>query len=179
MFIAFVGLRNANLVVANPATFVSLGSFAKSRGAAGVRGPGDHADPDDAKGNGCNSDSECWRRLCSAFCAGWPPGPTAYSLCRIRLRTWLQLDLRGALHLGLLEIIFVFLFVDLFDNVGTLVGVCEQGGFVKDGKIPRVGPGAGFGCGRNRFRRAHRNIDGDQLHRERGGSGGGREDRAQ
>ena len=27
----------------------------------------------------------------------------------------------------------------LFDNVGTLVGVCEQGGFVKDGKIPRVG----------------------------------------
>jgi AGZA family xanthine/uracil permease-like MFS transporter len=53
--------------------------------------------------------------------------------------TWLQLDLRGALHLGLLEIIFVFLFVDLFDNVGTMVGVCEQGGFVKDGKIPRVG----------------------------------------
>jgi AGZA family xanthine/uracil permease-like MFS transporter len=29
--------------------------------------------------------------------------------------------------------------VDLFDNVGTLVGVCEQAGFVKDGKIPRVG----------------------------------------
>jgi AGZA family xanthine/uracil permease-like MFS transporter len=42
-------------------------------------------------------------------------------------------------HLGLIEIIFIFLFVDLFDNVGTLVGVCEQGGFVKDGKIPRVG----------------------------------------
>ncbi|MGA9758323.1 MAG: NCS2 family permease, partial [Candidatus Sulfotelmatobacter sp.] len=37
------------------------------------------------------------------------------------------------------EILFAFLFVDLFDNVGTLVGVCEQGGFVKDGKIPRVG----------------------------------------
>jgi AGZA family xanthine/uracil permease-like MFS transporter len=53
--------------------------------------------------------------------------------------TWLQLDLRGALHLGLAEIVFIFLFVDLFDNVGTLVGVCEQGGFVKDGKIPRVG----------------------------------------
>ena len=29
--------------------------------------------------------------------------------------------------------------MDLFDNVGTLVGVCEQGGFVKDGRIPRVG----------------------------------------
>ena len=53
--------------------------------------------------------------------------------------TLFQLDLRAALHLGLLEIIFIFLFVDLFDNVGTLVGVCEQGGFVKDGRIPRVG----------------------------------------
>jgi AGZA family xanthine/uracil permease-like MFS transporter len=31
------------------------------------------------------------------------------------------------------------LFVDLFDNVGTLVGVCEAGGFMRDGKIPRVG----------------------------------------
>lgn len=38
-----------------------------------------------------------------------------------------------------MEIIFIFLFVDLFDNVGTMVGVCEQAGFVKDGKIPRVG----------------------------------------
>jgi AGZA family xanthine/uracil permease-like MFS transporter len=53
--------------------------------------------------------------------------------------TFLKLDLHAALHLGLIEIIFIFLFVDLFDNVGTLVGVCEQGGFVKDGKIPRVG----------------------------------------
>ena len=40
---------------------------------------------------------------------------------------------------GCLRSSFVFLFVDLFDNVGTLVGVCEQAGFVKDGKIPRVG----------------------------------------
>src|SRR5579883_2148032 len=53
--------------------------------------------------------------------------------------TFLQLDVRAALHLGLLEIVFAFLFVDLFDNVGTLVGVCEQGGFVENGKIPRVG----------------------------------------
>ena len=34
--------------------------------------------------------------------------------------------------------IFVFFFVDLFDNVGTLVGVCEQGGFLRDGKLPRA-----------------------------------------
>ena len=51
----------------------------------------------------------------------------------------MKLDFRGAIHLGFLEIMFAFLFVDLFDNVGTLVGVCEQAGFVKNGKIPRVG----------------------------------------
>ena len=43
------------------------------------------------------------------------------------------------MKLGLGDLVFVFFFVDLFDNVGTLVGVCEQGGFVKNGKIPRVG----------------------------------------
>jgi AGZA family xanthine/uracil permease-like MFS transporter len=49
--------------------------------------------------------------------------------------TFLKLDFRSAVHLSFLEILFAFLFVDLFDNIGTLVGVCEQGGFIKEGKI--------------------------------------------
>jgi AGZA family xanthine/uracil permease-like MFS transporter len=53
--------------------------------------------------------------------------------------TLLKLDFRSASHLGLLDVVFAFLFVDLFDNVGTLVGVCEQAGFMRDGKIPGVG----------------------------------------
>src|SRR5205814_8478846 len=52
--------------------------------------------------------------------------------------TFLKLDLRSAAKLGLGELIFVFFFVDLFDNVGTLVGVCEAGGFLRDGKLPRA-----------------------------------------
>jgi AGZA family xanthine/uracil permease-like MFS transporter len=50
----------------------------------------------------------------------------------------LKLDFLGATKLGLGELIFVFFFVDLFDNVGTLVGVCEQGKFLRDGKLPRA-----------------------------------------
>ena len=50
-----------------------------------------------------------------------------------------ELGLAGAARLGLLELIFAFFFVDLFDNVGTLVGVCEQGGFMRDGQLPRAG----------------------------------------
>src|SRR5256884_42756 len=68
--------------------------------------------------------------------ASWPWGLVAMPRPS---STLLKLDFRGAMHLGLLEIIFAFLFVDLFDNVGTLVGVCEQAGFIKNGKIPRVG----------------------------------------
>jgi len=52
--------------------------------------------------------------------------------------TFLKLDLRSAAKLGSGELIFVFFFVDLFDNVGTLVGVCEEGGFLHDGKLPRA-----------------------------------------
>src|SRR5260370_10056189 len=52
--------------------------------------------------------------------------------------TFLKLDLRSATKLGFGELIFVFFFFDLFDNVGTLVAVCEEGGFLRDGKLPRA-----------------------------------------
>jgi AGZA family xanthine/uracil permease-like MFS transporter len=138
MFIAFVGLRNANLVVANPATFVSLGSFGNHEAQLACVGLAIILILMTRKVTGAILIGVVATTLLGIFrgMATWPahilslPHPSA---------TWLKLDLRGALRLGLLEIVFVFLFVDLFDNVGTLLGVCEQGGFVKDGKIPRVG----------------------------------------
>jgi adenine/guanine/hypoxanthine permease len=138
MFIAFVGMRNAKLIVASSATFVGIGSFADKEVQTACLGL-------------VLTLILMARRIHGAILLGiigttligilrgmstWPssffslPHPSA---------TFLQLDFRGALHLGLLEILFAFLFVDLFDNVGTLVGVCEQAGFVKNGKIPRVG----------------------------------------
>ena len=38
----------------------------------------------------------------------------------------------------MIAIIFIFIFLDLFDTVGTLVGVGEQGGFMVDGKLPKA-----------------------------------------
>jgi AGZA family xanthine/uracil permease-like MFS transporter len=138
LFIAFVGMRNAKLVVANPATFVSIGDFS-----------------DPAVQGACFGIVLTLilmaRRINGAILLGilgttlfgivrgiasWPSGLVAVPQPS---STLLQLDFRSAMHLGLLEIIFAFLFVDLFDNVGTLVGVCEQAGFIKNGKIPRVG----------------------------------------
>jgi len=53
--------------------------------------------------------------------------------------TAFQLDLRGTLRLGFLEIVFVFFFIDLFDNVGTLVAVGKKARlFDEANQIPRV-----------------------------------------
>lgn len=138
MFIAFIGLRNAKLVVANPATFVGLGTFANHETQLACIGLAIMLILMARKITGAILIGIAATTLLgiSRGMAAWPtaifslPHPSA---------TFLQLDLRGALHLGFLEIVFIFLFVDLFDNVGTLVGVCEQGGFVVNGKIPRVG----------------------------------------
>lgn len=54
--------------------------------------------------------------------------------------TYLQLDISGALEVGMLSIIFAFLFVDLFDTSGTLVAVAQRGGLLNaKGKLPRLG----------------------------------------
>ncbi len=138
MFIAFVGLRNAKLVVASPATFVSLGNLSDREVQTACVGLAITLVLMARKFNGAILAGIFATTLLGIF-RGLGHWPTAVFSWPHPSSTWLQLDLRGALHLGLLEIVFAFLFVDLFDNVGTLVGVCEQGGFVKEGKIPRVG----------------------------------------
>lgn len=50
----------------------------------------------------------------------------------------LKLDVMGALKLGLVHVIFIFFFLDLFDTIGTLIGVSQQAGFLRDGKLPRA-----------------------------------------
>lgn len=138
MFIAFIGLRNAKLVVANPATFVGLGTFSNRDTQLACLGLAIMLILMARKVSGAILIGIFATTLLGIFrgAAHWPSA--IVSLPNPSL-TWMKLDLRGAVHLGLLEIVFVFLFVDLFDNVGTLVAVCEQGGFVRDGKIPRVG----------------------------------------
>jgi AGZA family xanthine/uracil permease-like MFS transporter len=137
LFIAFVGLRNAKIIVANPATFVAFGKTSDPEvllAAAGViliailmiRRVG----------------SAILLGIVAIALAGIPLGldhwPAQLFSWPHPAGTFLKLDLRSATRLGLGELIFVFFFVDLFDNVGTLVGVCEQGGFLRDGKLPRA-----------------------------------------
>jgi AGZA family xanthine/uracil permease-like MFS transporter len=52
---------------------------------------------------------------------------------------FLQMDLVGAFKVGLVTVVFAFLFVDLFDNTGTLIALAHRGGFMRpDGTVPRL-----------------------------------------
>jgi adenine/guanine/hypoxanthine permease len=138
MFIAFVGLQNAKLIVANPVTFVSIGSFANPEVHMACFGLALTLILTARKVKGAILLGILGTML-AGILRGMASWPTAIVSLPHPSSTWLQLDLKAASHLGFLEIAFAFLFVDLFDNVGTLVGVCEQAGFVQNGKIPRVG----------------------------------------
>jgi AGZA family xanthine/uracil permease-like MFS transporter len=52
--------------------------------------------------------------------------------------TFLKLDVAGAVKTGLVAVVFVFFLLDVFDAIGTLIGVGGAGGFLKDGKLPRA-----------------------------------------
>jgi adenine/guanine/hypoxanthine permease len=52
--------------------------------------------------------------------------------------TLMQLDLAGAFAPGMVAVVFVFFFLALFDSVGTLVGVGEQAGLMRNGTLPRA-----------------------------------------
>jgi len=49
-----------------------------------------------------------------------------------------KLDILGALSLGAVPVIFIFFFLDLFDSIGSLIGIAEQGGFMRNGELPRA-----------------------------------------
>ncbi len=137
LFIAFIGLRNAKIIVANPATFVGLGRASDPQVLLAAAGLIVIAILMARRSGGA-----ILIGIVTIALAGIPLGLAhwpdhLFSLPRPG-GTLLQLDLRAAAKIGLAELIFVFFFVDLFDNVGTLVGVCEQGGFLRDGKLPRA-----------------------------------------
>jgi adenine/guanine/hypoxanthine permease len=145
IFIAFIGLRGAGLVVANPATLVSLGDVHASTTLLALLGLAILSILMVLKVRGA-----IFIGIVATAVLGWVLGlaewkPQPYSLEEMT-GTALQLDIPAALGIGghgfglaLLEILFVFLFVDLFDNVGTLVAVSKKAGLMRpDGTIPRL-----------------------------------------
>ena len=137
LFIALIGLRNAKIVVANPATFVGFGKISDPQVLLACGGLILIAILMARKVG-----SAILLGILAITVAGIPLGLAHWPAHLFSLPhpsgTFLKLDLRAATKLGFGELVFVFFFVDLFDNVGTLVGVCEEGGFLREGKLPRA-----------------------------------------
>jgi adenine/guanine/hypoxanthine permease len=138
LFIAFIGLRNGGLVVADEATTVALGDVSSPTvllGLAGLVMTGALL----ARGWSSAIIAGILGVTAAAMVLGLAPVPAAAFAMPDASSTVFALDIRGALALGILDIVFVFLFVDLFDTVGSFMGLARQGGFTDaDGRVPRI-----------------------------------------
>jgi AGZA family xanthine/uracil permease-like MFS transporter len=144
LFIAFIGLTDAGIIVAKQGTMVGLGSLTAPTAALSTFGLLVIAA---LQARGVKGSMLLGILLTAAV--AWVLGlahfaPGAYNLSDLsatafKLDVPAALNLKGGFGLSLLEIVFVFLFVDLFDNVGTLVAVTKKAGLTaKDGSIPRL-----------------------------------------
>ncbi len=139
LFLGIIALEDAGIVAASPATLVTLGNLkapATLLAAAGfvVIVALDRRAVPGAIVIGILATAAAGMLL------GVSPFAGIASLPPSLAPTLFKLDLKAALDLGVATIVFVFLFVDLFDNTGTLVGVAWRAGLVRaDGTIPRLG----------------------------------------
>jgi len=139
LFIAFIGFTQAGIVVANEATFVALGNFHDPKVLLSVFGL-IVAGLLLARGiKGALLISILVTSLAGMIfgIVPWPEGIVSPppSLSPILFK----MDFKTAFNFGLIPIIFTFTFVDIFDTMGTLVGVASKAKMLdKDGKLPRI-----------------------------------------
>ncbi|UNX53687.1 NCS2 family permease [Georgenia sp. TF02-10] len=152
-FLAFLGLRNAGLVVTNEATLVGLGSLTEPTGWLAVVGLLLSAVLLQLRVKG----AILWGILATSLIAiltrvpvypggadgalqafpGFTNGVVAAPIWPADLVG--QMDVGGALGLGLLSVVFTFFFVDFFDATGTLTGLAQRAGYLDErGDMPRA-----------------------------------------
>jgi len=138
LFIALIGFRNAGLVVGDANTLVGLGNIRNPTTVLALVGLLVMVALEVRKVRGA-----ILIGVLSITGIAWAMGLTHWTPATGGIQslasTALQLDIRGAINKGLLEIVFVFFFVDLFDNLGTLVAVTKRAGLIEaDHTIPRL-----------------------------------------
>ncbi len=138
LFIAFIGLQHAGLVVRDPATLVGMGSIRNPTTYLALFGLLLMVALEIRKVKGAiligvlAVTALAW----PLHLVHWTRSPGGFGALT---QTAFQLNIRAAIGKGLLEIVFVFFFVDLFDNLGTLVAVTKRAGLIApDHSIPRL-----------------------------------------
>ncbi|WP_449188641.1 NCS2 family permease [Tannerella forsythia] len=137
LYIAFIGLKNGGVIVHSDATFVTLGAITHGTGLLSVIG---------IVLTGVllilNVRGALLLGILGTALIGIPMGLTTYggvadippSIAPIAF----QFDFSQLFTIDMLIVIFTFLFIDMFDTIGTLVGVSTKAGMIKDGKVPRL-----------------------------------------
>jgi len=138
LFIAFIGFQHAGLVIRDPNTLVGLGNIRNPTAYLSLAGLVIMVALETRKVKGSiligvlSITGVAWL----LHMVHWTPSTGGFGALT---QTAFKLNIAGAVSKGLLEIIFVFFFVDLFDNLGTLVAVTKRAGLIAaDHTIPRL-----------------------------------------
>ncbi|MFK4708583.1 AGZA family xanthine/uracil permease-like MFS transporter [Roseateles asaccharophilus] len=137
MFLAIIALKSSGVIAASPATLVTLGDLHKPPAVLAILGFFTIVVLDCLKVRGAILIGILGVTVLSFFFAGnkfvgvfdMPPSIAP---------TFMQLDIQGALGVGLLNIVLVFFLVELFDATGTLMAVAKRAGLLVDGKMDRM-----------------------------------------
>ncbi|TPH18484.1 NCS2 family permease [Litorilituus lipolyticus] len=139
LFLALIALKNAGIVVDSPATLVTLGDITAIEPILAAIGLFVIVGLASKGINGSVMLSIIIITLL-ALLLGKVEYQGIVSMPPSVMPTFMQLDIAGALEVGMLSVIFAFLFVDLFDTSGTLIAVAQRGKLLaKDGSFPRLG----------------------------------------
>lgn len=138
LFLAVIGLKNAGLISASPATLVTLGDLHAPGALLAIAGFILIVGLEQRKVPGAIIIGILAVTLASVL-FGLTPFNGLVAMPPSLTPTLLQMDIQGALNAGLLTVVMTFFLVELFDASGTLIGVCHRAGLLDaDGKLPRL-----------------------------------------
>ncbi|MBF5044803.1 NCS2 family permease [Aggregicoccus sp. 17bor-14] len=141
LFLAIIGLKNAGLVVASPATLVQLGDLHKPGALLALGGLVLIAALTSRKVKG-----SLLIGIAAVTLASWAlglahPPSQLFSLPKLPRETLWAFDFGSLMTGKLVGVVIAFLFVDIFDTAGTLIGVGRAAGFLdKNGELPGATP---------------------------------------
>lgn len=139
LLITLIGMEWAGLVRLDPNTFVALGSFNNRPTIVALLGLLATVILIARKVKGAILYGILFAALVSIPLGVVSRPEAVVSLPPSIVPTALQLDIVAALKQNLIGVIFIFFFLDLFDTVGSLIGIGKQAGLMKEGKLPRAG----------------------------------------
>lgn len=138
LFLAIIGLKNAGLIAAHPATFVTLGDLHQPAPILAVIGFFIIVALEQRKVPGAIIIGILAVTV-AAIALGLTPFGGIVAAPPSIAPTFMQMDIAGALNVGLLTVVLTFFLVELFDASGTLIGVAHRAGLLDaEGKLPRL-----------------------------------------